>query len=147
MVAFVLSIGLLIGLMFKRKEHPTNMYLMLAFVSNPSKKHVHVIFSYHHVNQVFNQELKTGHLRAMCLVKFLKDFKVKFSLIFFAKKWASTGHLDTLLAKDLDVNDHSVVTCGNTDIRHVIIMMMMMMTVYLQHIPQVALHLQRSKYN
>ena len=43
MVAFVLSIGLLIGLMFKRKEHPTNMYLLLAFVSNPSKKHVHVI--------------------------------------------------------------------------------------------------------
>ena len=33
MVAFVLSIGLLIGLMFKRKEHPTNMYLLLAFVS------------------------------------------------------------------------------------------------------------------
>ena len=34
MVAFVLSIGLLIGLMFKRKEHPTNMYLLLAFVSD-----------------------------------------------------------------------------------------------------------------
>ena len=33
MVAFVLSIGLLLGLMFKRKEHPTNMYLLLAFVS------------------------------------------------------------------------------------------------------------------
>ena len=33
MVAFILSIGLLIGLMFKRKEHPTNMYLLLAFVS------------------------------------------------------------------------------------------------------------------
>ncbi|KAL9960282.1 hypothetical protein ACROYT_G033726 [Oculina patagonica] len=31
MVAFILSIGLLIGLMFKRKEHPTNMYLLLAF--------------------------------------------------------------------------------------------------------------------
>ncbi|XP_068714363.1 protein lifeguard 4-like [Montipora foliosa] len=31
MVAFVLSIGLMIGLMFKRKEHPTNMYLLLAF--------------------------------------------------------------------------------------------------------------------
>ena len=33
MVAFALSIGLMIGLMFKRKEHPTNMYLLLAFVS------------------------------------------------------------------------------------------------------------------
>ena len=33
MVAFVLSFGLMIGLMFKRKEHPTNMYLLLAFVS------------------------------------------------------------------------------------------------------------------
>ena len=54
MVAFVLSIGLLIGLMFKRKEHPTNMYLLLAFVSNPSKKHMHVIFSFHRVNEVFN---------------------------------------------------------------------------------------------
>ena len=32
-VAFVLSFGLMIGLMFKRKEHPTNMYLLLAFVS------------------------------------------------------------------------------------------------------------------
>lgn len=31
MVAFVLSFGLMIGLMFKRKEHPTNMYLLLAF--------------------------------------------------------------------------------------------------------------------
>ncbi|KAK2553992.1 Protein lifeguard 4 [Acropora cervicornis] len=30
-VAFVLSFGLMIGLMFKRKEHPTNMYLLLAF--------------------------------------------------------------------------------------------------------------------
>ena len=36
MVAFVLSIGLLLGLMFKRKEHPTNMYLLLAFVSDLS---------------------------------------------------------------------------------------------------------------
>ena len=36
MVAFVLSIGLLLGLMFKRKEHPTNMYLLLAFVSHLS---------------------------------------------------------------------------------------------------------------
>ena len=37
MVALVLSIGLLIGLMFKRKEHPTNMYLLLGFVSNQLK--------------------------------------------------------------------------------------------------------------
>ena len=33
MMAFILSLGLLIGLMFKRKEHPTNMYLLGAFVS------------------------------------------------------------------------------------------------------------------
>ena len=35
MVSFVLSIGLLIALAVKRREHPTNMYLLLAFVSPP----------------------------------------------------------------------------------------------------------------
>lgn len=40
MVAFIVSIGLLIGLMFKRKEHPTNMYMLFAFVSCIFDNHI-----------------------------------------------------------------------------------------------------------
>ena len=45
MVAFIVSIGLLIGLMFKRKEHPTNMYLLFAFVSCIFDNHINKIIS------------------------------------------------------------------------------------------------------